>query len=90
MYLASSQWNSGQLLEEHWVPSLLQLISDLGEANVSVFISIYENGSRDSTKSVLQQLRQTLEKSGVQHSVNIDDTSHEQIIARNASSSGWI
>ena len=90
VYLASSQWNSGKLLEEHWVPSLLQLISDLREANVSVFVSIYENGSWDSTKSVLQQLRQTLETSGVQHSVNIDDTSHEQIIARNASSSGCL
>ena len=90
VYLASSQWNSGKLLEEHWVPSLLQLISDLGVANVSVFVSIYENGSWDSTKAVLQQLRQTLESSGVQHSVNIDDTSHEQIIARNASSSGWL
>ena len=90
VYVASSQWNSGKLLEEHWVPSLLQLISDLGAANVSVFVSIYENGSWDSTKSVLQQLKQTLENSGVQHSVNIDDTSHEQIIARNASSSGWL
>ncbi|KAL8785292.1 MAG: hypothetical protein Q9195_008711 [Heterodermia aff. obscurata] len=90
VYLASSQWNSGKLLQEHWVPSLLQLISDLGAANVSVFVSIYENGSWDSTKTVLQQLRQTLESSGVQHSVNIDDTSHEQIIAQNASSSGWL
>lgn len=90
MYLASSQWNSGKLLEQHWIPSLLQLISDLGAAKVSVFVSIYENGSWDSTKSVLQQLRQTLERLGVQHSVNIDDTSHEQIVARNASSSGWL
>ena len=90
VYIASSQWNSGTLLEEHWVPSLLQLISDLRAANISVFVSIYENGSWDSTKSVLHQLRQTLESSGVQHSVNIDDTSHEQIIARNASSSGWL
>ncbi|CAF9919112.1 MAG: hypothetical protein HETSPECPRED_003949 [Heterodermia speciosa] len=90
VYLASSQWNSGKLLEQHWIPSLLQLISDLGAAKVSVFVSIYENGSWDSTKSVLQQLRQTLERLGVQHSVNIDDTSHEQIVARNASSSGWL
>ncbi|KAL8690868.1 MAG: hypothetical protein Q9218_003782 [Villophora microphyllina] len=90
VYIASTQWNSGTLLQSYWIPSLLQLVKDLRAANISVFISIYENGSWDTTKSLLQQLRITLEDSNVQHQITIDDASHEQIIAQNASSSGWL
>ena len=90
IYIASTLWNSGKILEEQWIPSLLQLIDDLKAAKIRIFVSIYENGSWDSTKAVLQQLRQTLESSDVQYVINIDDTSHEQTIAQNDSSSGWL
>ncbi|KAL8647135.1 MAG: hypothetical protein Q9210_005736 [Variospora velana] len=90
VFIASSVWNSGSLLQDHWIPSLLQVAGDLKAANISVFISIYENGSWDSTKSVLQQLKQTLEGKGIPHEIVIDDISHKEIIGKNASSVGWL
>lgn len=88
VYIASTQWNSAILLEKHWIPSLLQVVSDLKSANISVFVSIYENGSWDSTKTLLQQLQQTLEARGVKNQVTIDSTSHEQIVSQNTSAYG--
>ena len=93
VYIASAQWNSGKLLEAQWIPSLLQLVDELKAANISVFLSIYENGSWDSTKTLLTQLRQTLEDSDVRHQITIDDTSHEQIIVKaqkDPTSEGWL
>ncbi|KAL9589917.1 MAG: hypothetical protein Q9203_001272 [Teloschistes exilis] len=90
VYIASTQWNSGTLLQNHWIPSLLQLTKDLKAANIFVFISIYENGSWDDTKKLLLQLKSTLEDHHIQHQITIDDASHEQIIAQNTSSSGWL
>ena len=90
VYIASAQWNSGDLLREHWIPNLIQVVNSLKAANISIFVSIYENGSWDSTKSTLQQLRQTLEELDVPNYINIDDVSHEQTIAQNKSMSGWL
>lgn len=90
VYIASSLWNSGALLQDNWIPSLLQVAGDLRVANISVFISIYENGSWDSTKSILQQLKQTLEDQGIQHEIIIDESSHKRIIGENSSSAGWL
>lgn len=71
-------------------PNLIEVINDLREANISVFVSIYENGSWDSTKSILRQLRQTLEGIGVQNQINTEDASHERIIAEKKSTTGWL
>lgn len=94
VYIASTQWNSGTLLQDHWIPSLLRVVKELKAAGISVFVSIYENGSWDDTKSVLQQLRQTFKDLDVQHEIVIDNTSHEQIIAnaksQNVSDPGWL
>ena len=90
VYIASTQWNSGNLLQDHWIPSLLQIVKDLKAANIEVFVSIYENGSWDSTKSTLDQLRQTLGNLGIANRITLDDKSHEYIIALNESNSGWL
>lgn len=90
MYIASTQWNSGELLQQQWIPNLIEVINDLRAANILVFVSIYENGSWDSTKSILRQLRQTLEGIGVQNQINTEDVSQERIIAENKSTSGWL
>ena len=90
VYIAANQWNSATLLEQHWIPNLIQLLNDLKLANISVYVSIYENGSWDSTKVVMQQLKQTLTDMAVEHRITIDDTSHEQIISESHSTSGWI
>ncbi|KAL8850065.1 MAG: hypothetical protein Q9221_004991 [Calogaya cf. arnoldii] len=89
VFIASSLWNSGTLLQEHWIPSLLQLVDELREANITIFISIYENGSWDSTKGVLSQLKGTLEDKGVSHEIVVDYTTHKEIIAQNTSA-GWL
>ncbi|KAL8733214.1 MAG: hypothetical protein Q9166_002231 [cf. Caloplaca sp. 2 TL-2023] len=90
VYIASTQWNSGKLLEEHWIPNLLQTVKDLKAANIKVLVSIYENGSWDSTKSTLSELRQTLDALGVRNQITLDDKSHEYIIAHNDTASGWL
>lgn len=90
VYIASTQWNSGSLLQEHWIPNLLQVVKDLQAANIRVHVSIYENGSWDSTKSLLQQLRQDLDVLGVQNTIMLDEKSHESIIAHNSSFAGYI
>lgn len=90
VYIASSLWNAGPLLQDHWIPSLLQVADDLKAADISVFIAIYENGSWDTTKSILERLRQTLDSRGIRHEIVIDDTSHEQIIRNNSSVAGWL
>lgn len=90
VYIASSQWNSANLLQNHWIPSLLQVVKELKAANIKVFVSIYENGSWDSTKSTLEQLRQTFENLGIANRIVLDEKSHEYIITHNESSYGWL
>ncbi|KAL8835215.1 MAG: hypothetical protein Q9170_003411 [Blastenia crenularia] len=90
VFLASSLWNSGALLQDHWIPSLLQVAGDLEAAKISVFISIYESGSWDSTKSILRQLKLTLDDKSIQNEIVIDDTSHEEVIKQDPSSAGWL
>lgn len=64
------------LLQDYWIPSLLQVANNFKAADISVFISIYENGSVDHTKNLLLQLKRTLEDSDIQHHITTDDTSH--------------
>ena len=90
VYIASTQWNSGELLQKHWIPNLVQVIDALRVANISVFVSIYENGSWDSTKSVLRQLEQILNDKGVKNQIELANESHEEIIARHDSKQGWL
>ncbi|KAI4237821.1 MAG: hypothetical protein L6R40_005846 [Gallowayella cf. fulva] len=90
VYIASTQWNSGQLLQEHWIPNLVQVVKDLKSANIKVFISIYENGSWDSTKPTLEELRRTLDALGIQNRITLDDKSHKDIIGHNETASGWL
>ncbi|KAL8782092.1 MAG: hypothetical protein Q9213_005703 [Squamulea squamosa] len=90
IYIASTQWNSGNLLQDHWIPNLLQVVKDLKAANIEVYVSIYENGSWDTTKTILDQLRQTLGTLGIPNRITLDDKSHEYIIAHNESSDGWL
>ncbi|KAL8810987.1 MAG: hypothetical protein Q9200_002149 [Gallowayella weberi] len=89
VFIASSLWNTGTLLQDYWIPNLLRLADELREANITIFVSIYENGSWDSTKSVLQQLKGTLEGKGISHEIVTDDTTHKEIIAQNVST-GWL
>ncbi|KAL8873474.1 MAG: hypothetical protein Q9174_001066 [Haloplaca sp. 1 TL-2023] len=90
VYIASTQWNSASLLQEHWIPNLLQTARDLKAANISVFVSIYENGSKDNTKDLLLDLKRTLDKDQIQNEITVNGTTHEQTIAQHTSSSGWL
>lgn len=90
IYIASTQWNSANLLQDHWIPSLLQVVKSLHSANIRLYVSIYENGSWDSTRSLLQQLKRDLDALGIQNTVTLDERSHEYIIAQNESTFGFL
>ena len=45
VFVASTQWNSAKLLEEHWIPKVTELVDELRAANISAFISNYKSGS---------------------------------------------
>ncbi|KAL8946424.1 MAG: hypothetical protein Q9222_007185, partial [Ikaeria aurantiellina] len=90
VFIASSLWNSGNLLQEHWVPALLQTVKELKAANIRVFVSIYENGSWDSTKSILSQLKKELDDADIRNQISLDDKAHKDVIKQNDTASGWL
>ncbi|KAL8964165.1 MAG: hypothetical protein Q9183_004647 [Haloplaca sp. 2 TL-2023] len=90
VYIASTQWKSASLLQEHWIPNLLQVARDLKAATISVFISIYENGSIDETKYLLLGLKRALDEDQIQNQITVDGTTHDQIIAHDTSPSGYL
>ena len=90
VYIASTQWNSASLLQEHWIPNLLQVARDLKAANISIVISIYENGSTDDTKDLLVGLKRALDEDQIQNEITVDGTTHDQTIAHHTSPSGWL
>jgi hypothetical protein len=79
VYIAAMHFNSGAVLRAHWCGALLHLVETLGAANV--FVSIYESGSWDETKFLLRWLDGQLEARGVPRRVQIDDETHEEVIA---------
>ncbi len=91
VYIASLHWNDEELLQEYWNDALLGLVHTLGPENV--FVSIYESGSWDNTAYYLRGLDQELEKLGVERSIILDATTHEDEISANPpeeDAEGWI
>ena len=88
VYIASIFWNSAYILHTSWNSAILDLADQLGAANI--YISIYESGSWDESKQVLGQLQNVLITRGIPHRVILDETSHEDDIARPPAAEGWI
>ena len=88
VYVASIFWNSAWILHTSWNSAILDLADKLGAANI--YISIYESGSWDESKQMLRQLQDVLITRGIRHRIILDETSHEDDIARPPATEGWI
>lgn len=91
VYIVSAQYNSEGILRSSWIPSLLRLVEELQSAQIKVYVSIYESGSVDGTKTVLSELEASLVKLNVEHDVKLDDESHASAIEKSlATPGGWV
>jgi hypothetical protein len=78
IYIASLHYNDEVLLRTYWIPSLLSFVSSVPPE--TVYISILESGSSDDTKGALRQLDAELEKLGIERSIVLEDSTHEDEI----------
>lgn len=90
VYIASIQYNSEGILKAGWIPSLLQLIEELQTVNITVYVSIYESGSVDGTKTALSGLKASLKTLGIDHEIRLDTETHALAIEKSLSSSAGL
>lgn len=88
IFLASTHWNNEAILRSHWNTAVLNLVEYLGADDV--FVSIVESGSWDDAKGALTELDIELEKTGIQRSIIMNDTTHADEIAGRPGTQGWI
>lgn len=88
IFIASIHWTDEIMLRSHWAAALMELAKAIGPSNV--FVSIYESGSFDNTKDMLQTLNADLELAGIPHKVVLDDTTHKDEAERPPADTGWI
>ncbi|MCJ1466576.1 hypothetical protein MMC07_005196 [Pseudocyphellaria aurata] len=91
VFIASVQYNSEVILRAHWIPNLLKFLNELQTANITVYVSIYENHSLDGTKSALSELARTLKNLNISHTIDLDTEARATVIEKSISSqSGWL
>ena len=79
IYIASMHYNDDRLLQDYWGPALLNLIETLGRD--SVYVSIYESGSWDNTRGVLQaQVGAVLEERNIPHNIELGEDTHDKVV----------
>ncbi|KAK5088383.1 hypothetical protein LTR05_002601 [Lithohypha guttulata] len=88
IFIASTHWNNEGILRNHWNKAVLQLVENLGPNNT--FVSVYESGSWDNSKDALRKLEQELDHRGVGKKIVLDETTHEDEIAKPPGETGWI
>ncbi|KAL0094563.1 glycosyltransferase family 69 protein [Phycomyces blakesleeanus] len=66
VFIAANIYNNEEILD-HWITQVNQLIKWLGASNV--YLSIYENGSQDRTKSILEKYDQHLNLLQIPHRI---------------------
>ncbi|KAJ2827506.1 hypothetical protein GGI24_002626, partial [Coemansia furcata] len=79
VFVAVNLYNSEKVLP-NMALQLLALADTLGHSRV--FISIYENGSKDNTKEILHRFNSTLNDLGIAHQIRADATSKPEHIHR--------
>lgn len=87
IYIASIQYNSEGILTASWISSLLRLIEELQRVNITVYVSIYESGSVDGTKTALSGLKTFLQTLGIDHEIRLDTETHALAIEKSLASS---
>ena len=74
VFICAQFWTNAWVIEQRWGEALLKLVQTLGADNV--YISIYESGSLDNTKDVLNYLQQQLAKYEIRHTITLDPSTH--------------
>lgn len=83
-------WNNELIIRSSWSAAVLDLVKHFGPENV--YISVMESGSWDNTKGALKELDLQLEDLGVERSIEMYESTHEDEIERipNPHEEGWI
>ncbi|KAJ2811318.1 hypothetical protein FBU31_007803, partial [Coemansia sp. 'formosensis'] len=79
IFIAANLYNSEKVLPNMAVQFIL-LAETLGRSRV--FISIYENGSKDKTKDILHQFDETLNALGIPHRIVAEDAPKPEHVHR--------
>ncbi|KAJ2816134.1 hypothetical protein GGI24_005816, partial [Coemansia furcata] len=79
VFIAANLYNSENILP-NMALQLLALADTLGHSRV--FISIYENGSKDKTKEILGQFNSTLNTLSIAHQIRTDEAPRPEHIHR--------
>lgn len=88
VFIASNHWNSEHLLQQYWIPAVLDLIKILGRDNV--YLSVTANGSFDNTLSILAELDKKLKEMGVQRRFVLGLETHADAVKKEPVGAGWI
>ncbi len=90
VFIASMHWNNEYIIRSYWNAALLNLVRHFSAENV--YISVVESGSWDDTKGALRELDLELEKLGVERSIEMHESTHEDEIGRipRPHEEGWI
>jgi hypothetical protein len=88
IFVASIHWTDEAVLRSNWAPAVAELARTIGPENV--FVSIYESGSFDQTKEVLQLLDEDLEQSKIPRKIILDETTHKDEVEKPPAETGWL
>lgn len=88
VYVASTHWNNAKILKDHWNGQIIDLVKHVGSENV--FVSVYESGSWDDSKTALRQLQDALNALDIPNSIVLDPTTHKDEINARPAGYGWI
>ncbi|OHE90816.1 hypothetical protein CORC01_13890 [Colletotrichum orchidophilum] len=92
VYIAGMHYNDEGIIKTHWNKAVLDLVEALGRDNV--YVSVYESGSWDDTKTALRELDAELAGRGVRRNVVLDERTHaeevEDVPAEGEARQGWI
>ncbi|KAK0627597.1 cryptococcal mannosyltransferase 1-domain-containing protein [Immersiella caudata] len=88
VFIASLHWNNAGILRSDWNKGVVGLVDAFGAENV--FVSVYESGSWDDSKEALRELDRDLEKTGVGKKIELDETTHEEMMKATPDKEGWI
>lgn len=88
IFITSLHWNNEAILPS-WSEELVKLVEVLGRENV--FISIFESGSWDASKSLLGELDEKLVDMDVKRNITLGEGTHEEFVSqRSGKEEGWV
>ncbi|KAK3687693.1 cryptococcal mannosyltransferase 1-domain-containing protein [Podospora appendiculata] len=88
IYVASLHWNNEFILRSEWNKRVIDLVKDLGPANV--FVSVYESGSWDDSKGALRDLGRELDQIGAPNQITLDTKTHADVMAAPPTGPGYV